>query len=119
MSEALFSGWQPHSQQQPRPELVEALWDLLSPKDRILACAIYQTDAGQELRLSYPGDDLVRSEFVPSRHRARRSLGNGVQVGVHPIGTVDISNCVPHVRSQSQVLSPEIQLLKRHSDGVR
>jgi hypothetical protein len=53
----------PSTPAEPRLDLVETCWQFKSPNSqRVITCAIFQTDAGLETRVSYSTDDIVRTE---------------------------------------------------------
>ena len=56
----------PAPERQPRLERVRDLWQMHRPRNRqaILTAAIFQTDAGRELRMGFTIDNLIHSELL-------------------------------------------------------
>ena len=48
----------------PQLVLIRQFWRMRSPNGRVLACGVYRTTAGMEVRCDFGGDDLIRSEFA-------------------------------------------------------
>jgi hypothetical protein len=60
----------------PQLELVEACWQLHSPAtNRLVTCAVYQTDVGLELRAGFSEDDVLRTERIMSRQEGTSLAG--------------------------------------------
>ena len=57
--------------QAPRLELVEALWRMTGPRGRVLACGVYRTDVGLEVRCGYGEYQLLRSQYAVEMGTAR------------------------------------------------
>jgi hypothetical protein len=55
----------------PPMTLLEACWQMTSPRGRVLTCGVFQTIAGLEVRCSYSDDDLIRSQFARELGTAR------------------------------------------------
>ena len=59
-------GFRKDARQPPRLEHIRDLWQVHRPQhkpERVLAAAIYRTEAGLELRLAFSPTDLVHSEL--------------------------------------------------------
>ena len=55
----------------PRLDLIEACWRVVGPSGKPIACGIYRSDAGVEVRAGYSINDVVRSEFASEIGAAR------------------------------------------------
>lgn len=56
---------------EPRLELLETLWQFVAPSKRVLACGLYATDVGIEVRVGYSEDDLLYSKRAVDEADAR------------------------------------------------
>jgi hypothetical protein len=63
----------PHARwkEPPAPRLVETYWRAVAPSKKELACGLYRTDAGLELRCGYSVDDLIRSTRIGQQDEPR------------------------------------------------
>ena len=52
------------SGRKPIPEPLHIYWRLLGPANKAVACVLYRTDAGFELRVERTVDDQIQSEAV-------------------------------------------------------
>jgi hypothetical protein len=51
----------------PALALVSVFWRMLAPSKKVLSCELYRAPGGRfEVRCSYPGDELARSQVVRS-----------------------------------------------------
>ena len=61
----------PRLPREPRLDLLETCWRCVGPTRKVIACGIYRTDAGLELRAGYGPEDLLRSQFAVEIGAAR------------------------------------------------
>jgi len=48
----------------PPMTLLEACWQMTSPRGRVLTCGVFRTIAGLEVRCGYSEEDLIRSQYA-------------------------------------------------------
>lgn len=60
----------PAATEDNRVEHVRTFWEMLTPSGRLIACALYRTSSGLELRAGVGEGDRLLSELVHSQHAA-------------------------------------------------